>query len=184
MWAWVVVLVLEVVYWELFVQFWGGQPSAALHGIVAVLSAVSPACLQGQSVGRLRGSSGASQWVAVQKVILGAHNQVQCFALAPVLIPASDQAWRKSTSSVPYSALLASLYFRKISGLDLNFLMCRVLIIISVSLSDCYLSLEMNSAFSSCLKFLVLCGPMPLSELGEAVPCSVILCPVVLLSCN
>lgn len=131
MWAWVVVLVLEVVYWELFVQFWGGQPSAALHGIVAVLSAVSPACLQGQSVGRLRGSSGASQWVAVQKVILSAHNQVQCFALAPVLIPASDQAWRKSTSSVPYSVLLASLYFRKISGLDLNFLMCRVLIIMS-----------------------------------------------------
>lgn len=43
-------LMLEVVCWELFVQFWGGQPSAALHGIVAVLSAVSPACLQGHSV--------------------------------------------------------------------------------------------------------------------------------------
>lgn len=64
---------LVVVFWELFVQFWALQP-----WIMAVY-------LQGQSAGGLRGSGGASQWVAVQKVLLSAHNQVQCFALAMLL---------------------------------------------------------------------------------------------------
>lgn len=47
------------------------------------------------------GSVGTSLWVAMQKVIVSAKKgellQVQCFALTPVLLPVSDQAWRNST---------------------------------------------------------------------------------------
>lgn len=134
----------------------------SLAGDCGCVSTVSPqlAC-KGRVHEGFGGSGGASQWVAVQKVVLSAHSQVQWFALAilcsctcatPSLWPGLEKEYQYF-SSVPYSVLLTSLClrindlswnhsssYRKTSGLDLNFLMCRVPIIMSVSFSDCYLS--------------------------------------------
>lgn len=46
-----VLLLLEGVWYELFVQFWGRQHVAAGQGTVVLFSA----CLQGQGAGRLCG---------------------------------------------------------------------------------------------------------------------------------
>lgn len=127
-WVWVVVLELEVVCWDLF-SFGVGSTLQLCMGPWLCICSVSPACLQGQSAGRLQGSAGASHWVAVQKVVLGAHNQVQCFALAvlcsctcatPSLLVSSWEKGCQYFSSVPYSVLLAFLYLPGNNDLSWN----------------------------------------------------------------
>lgn len=67
------------------------------------LSAGSPllAC-KGRVQAGFVGSVSTSWWVAMQKVVVSAKKgellYMQYFALAPVLLPVSDQAWRNSTS--------------------------------------------------------------------------------------
>lgn len=70
------------------VQFWGGQNSAAACGAVVVyLQSLLGLPAKGRVQTGFGGSGGASQWISMQKVVLSAQNQLQCFGLAPVLPP-------------------------------------------------------------------------------------------------